>query len=323
MYRVAQVRSKCEEYSCCVFHPKKAANCAHKNPKKIFRLQSAMEYLMTYGWAILIIAVVLGALYYLGIFGSATAGLRAQPGSCQVTRPNGPTTTQFISLAGFCNNLLPLSIASLSNNYHGYVSIPNGNVIFASNTFTVSAWTRFTGAVGTDYGTILATSTSPYMPYITMDYSLTTIKAELALGSSYYRRWSNSPVNALNGEWHHIAFTVPAGDITNSIFYVDGKTETVYSTTTSGAANVIAGNAYIGRYSSTYGKINIANLQIYNASLDANEIQGMYAEGIGGAPTRLQNLVGWWTMNGDTNDYSGNNYDGVSANVVFTSTWSD
>ncbi len=30
--------------------------------------QSAMEYLMTYGWAILIIAVVLGALFSLGVF---------------------------------------------------------------------------------------------------------------------------------------------------------------------------------------------------------------------------------------------------------------
>ncbi|MGC8662475.1 MAG: hypothetical protein ACP5RT_01670, partial [Candidatus Micrarchaeia archaeon] len=30
------------------------------------KAQSAMEYLMTYGWAILIIAVVLGALFQLG-----------------------------------------------------------------------------------------------------------------------------------------------------------------------------------------------------------------------------------------------------------------
>ena len=29
-----------------------------------------MEYLMTYGWAILIIAVVLGALFSLGVFGN-------------------------------------------------------------------------------------------------------------------------------------------------------------------------------------------------------------------------------------------------------------
>ena len=33
-----------------------------------FKAQSAMEYLMTYGWAILIIAVVLGALFGLGVF---------------------------------------------------------------------------------------------------------------------------------------------------------------------------------------------------------------------------------------------------------------
>ncbi len=38
------------------------------------RLQSAMEYLMTYGWSILIIAVVLGALFGLGVF-NGTAGL--------------------------------------------------------------------------------------------------------------------------------------------------------------------------------------------------------------------------------------------------------
>ena len=30
-----------------------------------------MEYLMTYGWAILVIAVVLGALFQLGVFSGA------------------------------------------------------------------------------------------------------------------------------------------------------------------------------------------------------------------------------------------------------------
>jgi hypothetical protein len=43
--------------------------------KRMFRnrkAQSAMEYLMTYGWAILIIAVVLGALFSLGVFSGAS-----------------------------------------------------------------------------------------------------------------------------------------------------------------------------------------------------------------------------------------------------------
>ena len=38
------------------------------------RLQSAMEYLMTYGWAILIIAVVMVALFSLGILGGNPLG---------------------------------------------------------------------------------------------------------------------------------------------------------------------------------------------------------------------------------------------------------
>ena len=37
------------------------------------KAQSAMEYLMTYGWAILIIAVALAILYQLGIFGGSSA----------------------------------------------------------------------------------------------------------------------------------------------------------------------------------------------------------------------------------------------------------
>jgi hypothetical protein len=42
--------------------------------KRQIKAQSAMEYLMTYGWAILIIAVVLAALFSLGVF-NATAAL--------------------------------------------------------------------------------------------------------------------------------------------------------------------------------------------------------------------------------------------------------
>jgi len=50
---------------------------------RTFKAQSAMEYLMTYGWAILIIAVVLGALFSLGVFsGSSLLGTSciASPG---------------------------------------------------------------------------------------------------------------------------------------------------------------------------------------------------------------------------------------------------
>jgi hypothetical protein len=49
----------------------KAKKCKKKG-------QTAMEYLMTYGWAILIVIIVAAALYALGVFNPATyAGSRA------------------------------------------------------------------------------------------------------------------------------------------------------------------------------------------------------------------------------------------------------
>ena len=64
----------------------------------------------------------------------------------------------------------------------------------------------------------------------------------------------------------------------------------------------------------------MANVQIYSNVLSANEIQALYLEGIGGAPVTPQYIVGWWPLNGDTKDYSGNNNNGVSYNgVAFTS----
>ena len=74
----------------------------------------------------------------------------------------------------------------------------------------------------------------------------------------------------------------------------------------------IGGNQFFG---------NIANVQVYNISLSANEIQALYLEGIGGAPIDLQHLVGWWPLNGNANDYSGNGNNGQINNVNFVSNW--
>jgi hypothetical protein len=67
---------------------------------------------------------------------------------------------------------------------------------------------------------------------------------------------------------------------------------------------------------------SIADVQIYNTTLSAAEIKALYQEGVGGAPIRLQNLAGWWPLNGDARDYSGNGYDGqIVGGVSFNGSW--
>jgi len=43
------------------------------------KAQSAMEYLMTYGWAILIVIVVVAALYSMGVFSGGGGGVACSP----------------------------------------------------------------------------------------------------------------------------------------------------------------------------------------------------------------------------------------------------
>ncbi len=85
------------------------------------KAQSAMEYLMTYGWAILIIAVVLGILYFLGVFNSTPLPLvclQNPPFLCSNPQLNsdGALTITFgyfgpapITITGLLCNITPSS----------------------------------------------------------------------------------------------------------------------------------------------------------------------------------------------------------------------
>ncbi len=67
--------------------------------------------------------------------------------------------------------------------------------------------------------------------------------------------------------------------------------------------------------------IAIANVQMYNTSLQANDIKSQYMAGIGGAPISPLNVVGWWPLNGDANDYSGSGNNDKASGVPYTSAW--
>jgi hypothetical protein len=97
--------------------------------RKTFKLQSAMEYLMTYGWAILIIAVVLGVLYQMGVFNSSSSTVRSPPGACKVFRTSAAT-----NLVGQCSGILPKYVAQFDGQ-SSYVDVgAQAKVASTSNT---------------------------------------------------------------------------------------------------------------------------------------------------------------------------------------------
>ena len=61
----------------------------------------------------------------------------------------------------------------------------------------------------------------------------------------------------------------------------------------------------------------IADVQQYNFSLSAAQVNSSYYAGPLGGPASQTGLVGWWPLNGNPNDYSGNANNGQSSNVTY------
>ena len=292
--------------------------------KSSSKAQSAMEYLMTYGWAILIIAVVLGALFGLGVFNPYTFAAKASPGACQVFRPSGPSTTSFINLEGVCNGELPEYAASLGKS-PAYITLssPSGNLVGTSDinaSRSITLW--FISPTGA-YGTIFTWSknldicgpfnlgggdgASLFMHLCYNDF-ITSI--------SYNPKVWNFVVVTWNNETCLLNVSIDGGAI-----YTQARTSGDCTFGNGGA--LTQGSINIGGWDDYWATLNgdVADVQIYNTTISPGEIKSLYQEGIGGAPIDLQNLVGWWPLNGNANDYSGNANNGQAYNVTFVSNW--
>ncbi len=281
---------------------------------------------MTYGWAILIIAIVLLAFFALGVFNPYTFTPKASAGNCQILRPNSPGTSA--SEIGPCNNEIPQSVARLNGN--GYILVPAYPVANLP-AYTINIW--------------VYTTTSSYDSFLLYGYANTaampgcpsyTVNANpigmATWNQNYPGNWysATSNVSIPGSSWNMITLALSNGGTgtgTVSVYLNGVSSNTIAAQEVVGGATPSPefeiGGATTGCLGSPIGTFtgSIANIQIYNTSLSQPEITALYKEGIGGVPFDLQNLAGWWPLNGNSKDYSGNGNAGVPTNVIFTSNW--
>jgi hypothetical protein len=270
-----------------------------------------MEYLMTYGWAILIIAVVLGALFSLGVFNGLSLAPKAPPGACQVYKPGGTGTT-FVELTGECNNYEPQYVAQF-NGASSYINTGTTGLPLGNSPFSIFAWVYTTNAA--PYGTIYTYGTwssGNVMSFYVNGGRL--VVQDIAASTS-----SCGPTITTN-MWHFVGYTYSPSSNT---FYIDGSANTINCGLSPGF-NTVSGPASIGAtsiISTYYFTGSMADVQVYSTVLSASDVNSLYAEGIGGAPILSDGLVGWWPLNGNANDYSSNNNNGQAFSVTYTTTW--
>ncbi len=279
------------------------------------RLQSAMEYLMTYGWAILIIAVVLGVLYYLGVFNTANLAPRLQPGSCHVSR-----TSAGAQNFGVCAGL-PEFVASLNGSNAPNVTT---SLAYPAGNSTACIWEDGNWYKSTSWGFEIDSA-----------FQLNTNYAGVidvwASNSNSNRVLVMSMTSAPTSQWRQVCVTraFSSGSTYSDAMYLDGALVKNASDTEGSLSNGVGwvggGSPFQNIHlmypgSGGYGG-QIANVQIYNASLSSTAVHALYMEGIGGAPIIPQSIMAWYPLNGDANDYSGNNNNGQANNVQYTNTW--
>jgi hypothetical protein len=317
------------------------------------KLQSSLEFLMTYGWVILIVSLLAVILFWLGVFGH-NSGPRVQPGGCYVNRPFGPNSTIDVTLEGTCDNTLPEFVLSF-----------NGNGAASAHT-TISA-ENDCAVLDICVGARVPFNDRPHCNYTIVAWSYDTGMGSAGVGTTItYRSWrktQNVPgTTALGGVLYLVNKTSPTFDSDAGIeynntvvryeasgldaanfneYFISGNFKDKWIMTAISVSNSIAtaylngtavspkspyvGCAYldqiiVGEWDREFNG-TISNVQIYNVSLSANQIQSLYAEGLGGIPADVQNIVVWWPLNGNTQDYSGTGTNGAASLQSYSSTY--
>ncbi|MCL4399309.1 LamG domain-containing protein [Candidatus Parvarchaeota archaeon] len=125
--------------------------------------------------------------------------------------------------------------------------------------------------------------------------------------------------------WHMMAFSYNINSGNESV-YLDGNVVNTYKISgrlfNSIAPLIFGARAEVLPFNkSILGSRNfngsLANVQIYNTTLTSHQIGLLFSEGLSGSPLFNTGLAGWWPLDGNTRDYSGNNDNGIPYNVTW------
>jgi hypothetical protein len=118
--------------------------------------------------------------------------------------------------------------------------------------------------------------------------------------------------------WSFVGYTYASG--TNITIYYDNASETL---PLSSALNTLTNIGCIGSWIVNNGcstdnwNGTITDVQIYNKVLTSNQIAYLYQENFGGVPVNEKDIVSWWALEGNANDYTVSNNSGTASEIKY------
>ena len=222
----------------------------------------------------------------------------------------------------FSNNLSNATNIEVGT-FNGINSYINGNLsAIYSKSVTLSAWINESGVIGNEWQNILQINGTPLTSEV-MD-----IGVDAKTGNAVMR-WTNNANTILNQinatpikRFKEYFITGVWNGFNNTLsLYVNGVYEGQVNG--NGTVDTILNKIDIGGGYSGMFPFNgsISNVQAYNGTLNNYQIDTLYNRGPYGNPLSGLGLLGWWPLDGNSNDYSGNinmiNNQVVFANKMF------
>lgn len=211
------------------------------------------------------------------------------------------------------------NLATFAGPGTAYINTSNSNLFNIGSAFTVVGWARISSTSGT-FDQILVdkgSSTHPNQGYELFYGWGTDVYFGVGNSTGFYYAGPVSNLATAAGNWVQLVGVYDNGQVS---LYVNG----VLSASISVAGSTInTKSLYIGGLPNYHGlKGSVAGIQIYGSALTTSEIAQLYSNGIGSTPITGQDLLGWWPLADNTNDYSGNGNNGIATNVIYSATGS-
>jgi hypothetical protein len=234
-----------------------------------------------------------------------------------LTTVNGGTAPFQIDLYNVTNLPTNEPMAGVFNGISSNIITGTTLLPLGDNPRSAFAWVYYTGPSNAPnfYGIY------GYGPHVAYEWS------DLAIGYGagvYFSGASDdcshfSSATMLN-TWQFVGYTYSAGASNALTIYLDGRSVTCTLAT---ALNTILPGSLASTIGDTSGASpsyfpgSIADVQVYNAVLSAAQVSALYANGLSATPILTANIVGWWPLNGNANDLSGNGNNGIATNVIY------
>ncbi|MEM0159915.1 MAG: PQQ-binding-like beta-propeller repeat protein [Candidatus Micrarchaeaceae archaeon] len=187
--------------------------------------------------------------------------------------------------------------AASFNGASSYINLL-GNATLMSNSYTWAFWIK--PSTWNANAMIIGENTNAAgAPYLEEQVNATSDRYQFSINGSAAH--GTVYAKASVGNWQFVV--VEYSITTESMYiYVNGSLISMQKKilTTRTPGNITVGWSPIAGYFAG----SIADLQIYNTGLSAQQVEQLYLQGVGGGPIDTQNLVAWYPLEGNANDYS-------------------